>query len=73
MKDRQFLIWIHERLEHIHNENPCYDYMHKLRALIKTTPKRKETPNLATYNNLADLITDLNKPKRKVTTTNLDK
>lgn len=45
MRDREFLIWIHERLEHVHKEKPLYDYMHKLRAIIKDMDKEKDTPN----------------------------
>lgn len=33
MTDRQFLEWIHDRLEHVHGENPSVDYMVKLRAI----------------------------------------
>ena len=59
MKDQTFLIWLHEHLEMVHGENPCFDYMHKLRALIKTTPKDKYTPNTLTFSNLDELIKDL--------------
>ena len=45
MKDRDFLMWIHERLEHVYKENPLLDYMHKLRAIIADTPEDRETPN----------------------------
>ena len=55
MKDQTFLIWLHERLEMVHGENPCFDYMHKLRALIKATPK-DNTPNTLTFSNLDVLI-----------------
>ena len=34
MTDREFLAWIHERLEHVHHENPHMDYMHALRAIV---------------------------------------
>ena len=34
MKDRDFLIWIHKRLVHIHNEDESVDYMHRLRQVI---------------------------------------
>ena len=43
----------------VHGENPCFDYMHKLRALIKATPKDKYTPNTLTFSNLDELIKDL--------------
>jgi len=55
MKDREFLIWLHERLEHKHKEEPIVDYMHKLRAIIKATPEDKVTPNCGTGNSMADL------------------
>lgn len=57
MKDREFLIWLHERLEFIHKESASYDYMHKLRAIIKNTPKDQRTPNMGTCNSLDELIT----------------
>lgn len=60
MKDREFLIWIHARLTDIHDENPHMDYMHKLRAIIKSTPGDKETPNMGTDNSLEDLMEELN-------------
>ena len=37
MKDKQFLIFIHDRLEKVHGENRNIDYMHKLRAIIYNT------------------------------------
>lgn len=55
MKDRDFLCWLHERLEHVHNENKLCDYMHKLRAIIGAIPPDQETPNLARYNSLEEL------------------
>lgn len=55
MKDRDFLMWIHERLQHVHGESPLVDYMHKLRAIIATTPKNKETAAVNTCNNLEEL------------------
>jgi hypothetical protein len=52
MKDKLFLKWLHERLEHVHAENPLYDYMHKLRAIINATPEDKISPNANTGNSL---------------------
>lgn len=46
MKDREHLIWIHERLVHVHSESPLHDYMHKLRAIIAATPAEQETPTV---------------------------
>lgn len=45
MSDREFLIWLHERLEHVHGESPLMDYMHKLRNVIMNTPHNQETRN----------------------------
>lgn len=43
MTNRDFLIWIHERLVIVHGESPLIDYMHKLRAIITEIPKDQET------------------------------
>jgi len=55
MNDREFLMWIHERLEHVHKESPIVDYMHKLRAIIKAIPPDQRTPNCGTGSSLIDL------------------
>ena len=47
MKDKEFLQWIHDRLQHQHGENPYVDYMHKLRAIIKETNPEQVTQNVA--------------------------
>ncbi len=47
MKDKEFLIWIHERLEHVHDESPLYDYMHKLRQIISVIPPDQESNGFA--------------------------
>lgn len=59
MKDQEFLMWVHERLTEVHGESPCFDYMHKLRAIIKATDPEKITPNMATANSLEDLKKDM--------------
>ena len=46
MNDKAFLMWIHDRLIFEHGENKNFDYMHKLRAIIKDTPDDKYTPNV---------------------------
>ena len=56
MNDREFLCWLHERLEHVHGENPLMDYMHKLRAIIQATPEDKCTPNISRANGLTELL-----------------
>jgi hypothetical protein len=59
MRDRDFLIWIHERLSKVHGERDTLDYMHKLRAIIKATPSEQETPNCNTGNCIQDVMRDL--------------
>lgn len=56
MTDREFLIWIHERLEHVHKEDPLSDYMHKLRSIIRFADKDQETMNSGSMNSLEDLL-----------------
>ena len=55
MNDREFLMWIHERLEHVHKENSLVDYMHKLRCIIRATPADQRTPNVNSHNSLEEL------------------
>ena len=55
MNDRDFLIWLHERLTDVHQESPLYDYMHKLRAIIAGTPVEKVTGNTTVFNNIEAL------------------
>jgi len=45
MKDIDFLIWLHERLENVHNENHSTDYMLKLRSIIENYDSEKNTHN----------------------------
>lgn len=52
MNDKEFLAWLHERLEHQHGENPHVDYMHKLRAIIKAIPPNQITKSIDTGNDL---------------------
>ena len=55
MTDREFLMWIHERLEHVHEEHHLLAYMHKLRAIIGATPCDRRTANALSYNTLSEL------------------
>jgi len=41
MKDKLFLIWLHQRLLHKHREKENYDFMCKLRAIIHECPEDK--------------------------------
>lgn len=54
MSDRDFLCWIHERLEHVHGEKPIVDYMHKLRAVIEATPPDRISANTGEGKNSLD-------------------
>ena len=47
MYDKDFLLWLHDRLVYKHKENPEVDYMHKLRAIIKSIDPLQETPNIS--------------------------
>jgi hypothetical protein len=42
MTDREFLIWIHQRLIKVYGENYLADYMHRLREVIHTIPRNQE-------------------------------
>lgn len=44
MKDREFLKWIHTRLELFNGDDPESDHMHKLMCIIYATPPDRETP-----------------------------
>lgn len=43
MDDKDFLVWMHERLQHQHGENPLYVYMFRLRAIIAATPPKQRS------------------------------
>lgn len=48
MDDREFLKWLHARLQIVHHEDPCVDYMLKLASIANATPANQYTPNIAT-------------------------
>ena len=56
MTDKEFLTWLHVRLTNVHGEKSITDYMHKLRAIIKSTDPDKVTPTVDTGNNLEDVL-----------------
>lgn len=62
MKDRDFLIWLHERLERLHEDNPHNAHMHKLRDIIAATPADQETPAANPPISLEDLKEKLKEP-----------
>ena len=61
MKDREFLCWIHERLQYQYKESDCADFMHKLRAIIKNTDKNKVSIVCGTGNSLEELLLRINR------------
>jgi len=42
MTDKEFLIWLYQRLEHVHGENPNVDYMHKFLSIISNYSENLE-------------------------------
>jgi len=61
MKDKDFLIWLYQRLVYVHSENPLMDYMYKLRAIIQAIPSEQETPNVSLLNNIKDIDPDFSR------------
>lgn len=55
MNDREFLAWLHERLEFVYKEAPTIDYMHKLRAIILSTHPDKRSTDFGSGNSSADM------------------
>jgi hypothetical protein len=43
MTDKEFLLWMWERLIVVYRENPSYDYMRKLRAIAESIPENQVT------------------------------
>ncbi len=49
--DREILLWFHQRLVNQYNESELYDYMRRLRAIIKATKPNKISQKTKTCNN----------------------
>lgn len=43
LTDKEFLQWIHDRLEFVYKENKTYDYMYRLKAIIDNYSDKKTT------------------------------
>lgn len=57
MNDRDFLCWVHKRLEHVFGDHPLVSYMHKLRAIIANTPPDRNTHGMGDgKNSLEELV-----------------
>jgi hypothetical protein len=46
MKDREFLIWLLNRLVHQYGESPNVDFVGKLASIIHEMPAEQLTPNI---------------------------
>lgn len=55
--DKEFLVWLHERLVHVHGEKPLMDYMHRLRAIIENTYPGKRSFESKPLNDIRDALT----------------
>lgn len=42
-EDKTFLQWIHNRLTHLHGENPNVDYMRRLQKIVNATPNEQSS------------------------------
>ena len=58
MSDKEFLQWIYDRMVHQYNENPLYDYMHKLKAIVDNMSAVKENCNLDIVSNNEERVED---------------
>lgn len=66
MYDRDFLTWLHTRLEQVHGEDPQVDYMYKLRAIIKATDPDNVTSSSGIPGSLAALENSLTQPSDEI-------
>ena len=63
MKDRDFLLWLHERLVKVHGESPYYDYMHRFREIIAAIPvEQHATGKVATMVSM-DMLKEIRQKK----------
>ena len=46
LPESEFLQWIHDRLQHVHNESQNMDYMIRLRHFITQAQLREEDPKM---------------------------
>ena len=63
--DRAFLCWIHERLEHVHGENPLMSHMHRLRRFIEAAATTRTDVYTEGNNSLEELMERLEKDGAK--------
>ena len=46
ISDKEFLLWIYERLHFVHKEDEATDYMSRLREIVDYMDPENVTPNL---------------------------
>lgn len=46
MKDREFLLWVRDRLVYVYNESPNVDFVGKLTSIAYAIDPEQVTPNL---------------------------
>ena len=46
MTNKEFLQWVHDRMQFVHSENPNVAYMHKLRSIIDGYPNEGAQPTI---------------------------
>ncbi len=59
MKDREFLVWLLQRLYAVHHEPLNVDYMLKLASIIDRTHPDQCSPNIATAVRVRELVAGL--------------
>lgn len=57
--DIGFLMWIHERLEHVHGDSRLTDFMHRFRAIISNMDRTQKSPRSCGGNSLGELKENL--------------
>ena len=46
MRDKEFLLWLAERLEHVYKEDPNTDFVTNLICIANALPEKQTTPNM---------------------------
>lgn len=59
MRDKLFLIWLHNRLEQTHGESKHTDYMNKLRSIIDQVDNAQFTTNSCSKT-IGDILSEVN-------------
>lgn len=62
--DREVLMWLHQRLVNVHKESPLFDYMHRLRQIIRAIPP-KACNREGVANSMEELIHSMRLSKEK--------